>query len=39
MKFSSTKDQSITLRIMKSYDLTRKVHLYSIRLLFIKATD
>ena len=42
MKFSSTKDQSITLHIMKSYDLTRKVHLYqsySIRLLFIKATD
>ena len=42
MEFSSTKDQSITLRIMKSYDLTRKVHLYqsySIRLLFIKATD
>lgn len=42
MKFSSTKDQSITLRIMKPYDLTRKVHLYqsySIRLLFIKATD
>ena len=32
----------ITLHIMKSYNLTRKVHLYesnSIRLLFIKATD
>ena len=36
----STKDQTITLHIMKSYDLTRKVHRYesySILLLFIKA--
>ena len=36
------KNQSMTLRTVKSYDLTGKVHRCesrSIRLLFIKATD